>query len=280
LIHFTQIQENIYGIPSTVIEANKICATENKEYILYGYIKNNETNWYADIKLYSAQEKKIIQEFFASDDAAHYDRMLEDITKKIITGIGELSGTNPEYLDNKRFRSAEARIPLYSFYWTPIDNKWSPKILGIAGVTTGIEFYPPLPQITLRQIKFGFSTGLNLSWCCAINHKETYPLFLNTVSISCPFYIHLCFNERNSIYTGIGLGYEIELLKIRPKYEGEQFLYQNILSLEASIGYDFKINEIINFHTGLAFNFHLNPDKCISIKPDLGLSFRIFKEKQ
>ena len=279
LIHFIQIPENSYGIPSTVIDANKICVTENKDYLLYGYIKNNETNWYADIKLYCAQDKKIAQEYFASDDVTHYERLIKELTDKILSGIGELSGINPETINNSKFRPAELRIPLSAFYWTPIDNKWNDKILGIAGAATGLDFFPPIPKSTIRELKLDFSGSLNISWQYAINQQKTYPFFLNTISLIFPFYTHLYFNERNSIYAGIGLGYEIELINIRPKYEPEQFIYQNIFSLETSIGYEFMINNLLNFHTGVAFNFHLIPDKRISVKPHIGLSFRVFKEK-
>ena len=256
VISFSLLNEEMYGIPVTIIDANKICVNEKVDYLIYGFIKKNEKNWFAEIKLYDSNEKKIKQDFFASDNIEHYERLINNLCQM------------------------ELNIPAALFYWTPIDSKWGNKILGIAGLSTGVEFYPPQPIIIFKEKLFEFSIRTNLSWNIGINKKKTYPLILNTIAVSLPVLLHMHFDKRNSLYFGFGLAYEAELMSIRPKYEDKQFLYQNIISFETIAGYEFNLNEKINLFAELIFDFHMLGDGFVSVKPCLGASFNVFKERR
>ena len=39
LINFSVVSENNQSTPVTIIDANKICITENADYLIYGYIR-------------------------------------------------------------------------------------------------------------------------------------------------------------------------------------------------------------------------------------------------
>ena len=39
LLHFSLLDESRYGIPLSVVDANKICSVEKKEFVLYGFVK-------------------------------------------------------------------------------------------------------------------------------------------------------------------------------------------------------------------------------------------------
>lgn len=280
LINFSHISESKYGIPVTIIDAHKICASESAGYLLYGYVKNNETSWLCEVKLYDANGKKIIKEFFAGDSIDHYDRVINILCQNILFGIEEITGLNKDELRQKKTRPMELRIPVSLFYWSPVDSDWGDKILGIAGVNAGIEFYPPQPGIVSNGKLIDFSARFNLSWNIGINKKNTYPLVINTMAISLPVLLHVHFNERHSLYGGFGLAYNIELMSIKPKYENEKFLYQNVFSFETIAGYEFEINDKARLFAEMAFNFHLLGDGFVSVKPCLGASFNIFKERR
>ena len=280
LINFSHISESKYGIPVTIIDAHKICASERADYLIYGYLKKNESSWLCEVKLYDANGKKIIKEFFAGDSIDHYDRLINVLCQNILFGIEEITGLNKDELRQEKTRSMELRIPVSLLYWSPVDSDWGDKILGIAGVNAGLELYPPQPVIVSNGKLMDFSARLNLSWNIGINKKNTYPLVINTMAISLPVLLHVHFNERHSLYGGFGLAYNIELMSIKPKYENEKFLYQNVFSFETIAGYEFEINDKAHLFAEMAFDFHLLGDGFVSVKPCLGASFNIFKERR
>ena len=276
LINFSHISESKYGIPVTIIDAHKICASESADYLIYGYLKKNESSWLCEVKLYDANGKKIIKEFFAGDSIDHYDRLINVLCQNILFGIEEISSLNKDELRQKKTRPMELRIPVSLFYWSPVDSGWGDKILGIAGVNAGLELYPPQPVIVSNGKLMDFSARLNLSWNIGINKKNTYPLVINTMAISLPVLLHVHFNERHSLYGGFGLAYSIELMSIKPKYEDEKFLYQNVFSFETIAGYEFEINDKAHLFAEMDFDFHLLGDGFVSVKPCLGASFKYF----
>ena len=276
LINFSHISESKYGIPVTIIDAHKICTSESADYLIYGYLKKNESSWLCEVKLYDASGKKIIKEFFAGDSIDHYDRLINVLCQNILFGIEEITGLNKDELRQKKTRPMELRIPVSLFYWSPVDSDWGDKILGIGGVNAGLELYPPQPVIVSNGKLMDFSTRFNLSWNIGINKKNTYPLVINTMAISLPVLLHVHFNERHSLYGGFGLAYNIELMSIKPKYENEKFLYQNVFSFETIAGYEFDINDKARLFAEMAFDFHLLGDGFVSVKPCLGASFKYF----
>ena len=280
LINFSHISESKYGIPVTIIDAHKICASESADYLIYGYLKKNESSWLCEVKIYDTNGKKIIKEFFAGDSIDHYDRFINILCQNILFGIEEITGLNKDELRQKKTRPMELRIPVSLFYWSPVDSDWGDKILGIAGVNGDLELYPPQPVLVSNGKLIDFSARFNFSWNIGINKKNTYPLVINTIAISLPVLLHVHFNERHSLYGGFGLAYNIELMNIKPKYENEKFLYQNVFSFETIAGYEFDINDKAHLFAEMAFDFHLLGDGFVSVKPCLGASFNIFKERR
>ena len=280
LINFSHIAESKYGIPVTIIDANKVCVSENADYLIYGYLKKNESSWFCEIKLYDANEKKIAKEFFAGDSIDHYDRLISVLCQNILFGIEEITGLNKDELKQEKTRPMELRIPTSLFYWSPIDGEWGDKILGIAGLNAGLEFYPPQPVIISNGKLIDFSARFDLSWDIGINKKDSYPLIFNAIELSLPVLLHVHFNERHSLYGGFGLAYNIELMSIRPKYEDKQFLYQNVFSFETIAGYEFNLNEKVNLFAEINVDCHMLGDGFVSLKPCLGASFNIFKERR
>ena len=280
LINFSHISESKYGIPVTIIDAHKICASESADYLIYGYLKKNESSWLCEVKIYDTNGKKIIKEFFAGDSIDHYDRFINILCQNILFGIEEITGLNKDELRQKKTRPMELRIPVSLFYWSPVDSDWGDKILGIAGVNGDLELYPPQPVLVSNGKLIDFSARFNFSWNIGINKKNTYPLVINTIAISLPVLLHVHFNERHSLYGGFGLAYNIELMSIKPKYENENFLYQNVFSFETIAGYEFEINDKAHLFAEMDFDFHLLGDGFVSVKPCLGASFNIFKERR
>ncbi len=277
LVEFKKLSAKNYGEIYTALDANRACAAEESEYILFGYIQKNEGSWFANIKLYDSKAKKISKEFFSGDDISHYKRLLNNLTLNVLDGLEEVTGLSRNEMMREKTRPCETKLPLSAFYWTPLDSDWHSKFLGIAGGEIGMEIYPPQPKIVLGSFLLDFSLRPEFSYSYAIGQKETYPVIYHGVSFVLPLCFHLHFNMRNSLYAGGGAYYEVEMMKITPKYESEKFLYQNIFGTEILLGYEFSASRIINLFTEVRVDFHLNRDNFIAIKPMLGMSFNLYR---
>ncbi len=104
-------------------------------------------------------------------------------------------------------------------------------------------------------------------------------MFFSALSVQCPFLAHVHFDSRNTVYGGLGLGYELELLNIQPKYEDSRFLYQNLFYLENRIGYEFYFNERFNLFTDLTAEYHFIESSFVNLKIGFGINFNLFKEQ-
>jgi len=280
LLSFSYLDEKKYEIPVTIVDANKICISEKSDYLLYGFIKKNESSWQCEVKLYDANSKKNLKQFFASDSLEYPDRLMDVLCQNILYGLEEITGLTADTVIAKKNHPAEISIPISPFYWTPVDSEWGSRILGIAGVATGIEFYPEQPSFALKGKLLDFSLKLNLLWKIGINKEEGYPLILNTAAVSLPVLFHIHFDMHHSLYCGAGLCYSFEFMKIRPKYENEKFLYQNIFSAEAVLGYEYCINNKVKMFTEVVADFALHEDGFISIRPGIGAAFTVFRGKK
>lgn len=278
LLNFSLLAEGGRSTIYTIADANKACIKERAEYMLYGYAQKNEGSWLANIKLYSLNEKKIIKQFYSSDDTEHYERFIRNLTANILDGLEELTGLNQDRINDidKKTHPLKIKIPVSLFYWSPIDKKWNEQMLGIAGADLAVELEPRLPHSSAASMFIDFSIRLHCSWSYAMNQKNAYPFSQNGILAGLPVFVHLHFNPHHSVYAGLGLYYELEIMSIRPKYENSQLLYQNIFGIETALGYEFAVNNFLNLFTELTCNFHLNNDRFISLKPSVGASFTIY----
>ena len=280
LVEFKKLSARDYGEIYTLIDANRVCSAEKSEYILFGYIKKNDGNWFCDIKLYSSNLKKITGEYYASDDISHSERLFNNLCENIIEGLTEITGITGLEGENKNYTSFKMKLPVTAFYWTPVDYDWNKKMLGIAGGEIGIDLYPPVKKVTLNQKLLDYSIRPAFSYSYAMEKDGSYPLRYHGISFVLPLLFHLHLNKSNAFYAGTGPYYEIELLNVQPLYENETFCYQNIFGLESLLGYEFSAGKVVNLFTEVKCDFHFNKDTFISIKPSLGISFNLGGKKE
>ena len=65
-----------------------------------------------------------------------------------------------------------------------------------------------------------------------------------------------------------------------PRYEDQQFHYQNIFGLETFAGYEFSAGGSVSLFTEIRLDFHFERDSFLAIKTVLGMSFMIFRREQ
>lgn len=280
LVEFKKLSPKEYGEIYTSLDANRACFAEDADYILFGYVQKNEGNWFANVKLYDHKAKKIIREFYSGDDISHYKRLINSLTLNILDGLEEATGLSRNETLREKTRPFEIKLPLSMFYWTPVDADWHSKFLGVIGVEAGVDIYPLQPKMALGKAMVDFSLRPEFSYSCAMGQSETYPLNYHGILLALPLCAHFHFNMKNSLYVGCGAYYEVEMMNITPKYEDKKFLYQNIFGIESMLGYEFGINETMNFFTEIRMDFHLNGDGFVAMKSAFGVSLNLYRRQK
>lgn len=280
LLDFLYLDVSRYGEIYTALDANRLCAAENVSYALFGYIQKKNSYWFGNVKMYDYRAKKVVKEWFSSDELAKYERFLERLSQSIVNGIEEVTGLSKGDAMADGIRPFEMTLPVSFFYWTPLDTKWSSALFGIAGGKIGLEIYLPLPEIVLKSVLLDFSVRLDFGYAYAREADGMYPLQYNAFSVMLPLCAHFHFNKKNALYLGAGAYYEVELLYVTPKYESRQFYYQKILGLEGFVGYEIRTGGVMNFFAEVCVDCHLNGDEFIAIKPTVGFSCNLYRSKR
>jgi hypothetical protein len=273
LLEFVRLPADSYGQIYTALDANRACEAENAEYILFGYVQKLEDRWFSAVKLYDCKSKKISREFFSADDSVHYGRFIENLCSNILEGIIDESGISFDGKLKERTRPFEARLPVSGFYWTPVGDDWTSRMTGIVGGSIGLHLFPCQPKLLPAQKLVDFSMRPTFSFSWGINTDGSYPLDYKGISFSLPVRTDFHFNSRNSIYAGVGVYYEIELIAVKPKYEDAMNVRQKIFGLEPLIGYEFKAGNLVALFSEVLADFHLNGDGFVALKNSLGISF-------
>lgn len=280
LLSFKNLPAKKYGWVYTTFEANRVCEAEGARFILFGYMQKNEASWFAGIKLYDRNEKKTIREFYSGDDISHYGRLIDSISGNILEGLEDVTGLNRDEIRKEETRPFEIRVPASVFYWSPIDGDWGSRLLGIAGLDVGMDIYPPQPRFLAGQMPIDWSIRPSLSYSYAMGKTDGYPLNYHGISLAVPGCLHFHINRKNTFYLGLGGYYEMELLKMKPKYEGSKSEYQNVFGIESLMGYEFTATESLNLFAEVRFDFHVNNDTFIAAKPACGISFNCYRGVQ
>ncbi len=277
MLSFRMVPARKYGAIYTTLDASRCCTAEEAEYILFGYVQKNEGSWTASMKLYDANSKKTLMEFFSGDDTDHYDRLMEDLSGKILAGLEEVTGLNRDEVLNRKIRPFEVKVPVSAFWWNPVAGGWNKRVTGIAGLDAFLEIYPKQPKLSPGGLLIDFSLRPGISDSFALGRDGSYPMIYDAVSFILPLCVHLHFDMKNSVYMGTGPYYEIQLMTYGPKYLPQEFHWQNMFGLEAFAGYEFAAGENTDLFTEVRLDFHFSRDSYLAVKAAVGASFRLYR---
>lgn len=279
LLYFETINKNEYEEVLTVLDAEKVCNVKKEEYLLYGYIQKSEISWHGNIKLYSTSHKKIIKEFFASDELSKYERFIDVFSNNIFFGLKEILGIEQGRKISGDTILFQMNLAVSGFYWTPIDLHWSSVYNGIAGGAIGLEVFPYQRKTKTNSFRFELSTKVNFEYAYAEGKANSYPLVLHTMKIIPTLVMRFNLNKINAFYIGVGAFYEEEFLSVLEKYEEESSYWQKLFGLHISSGYEISINNVISLGTGVGFDFHLSENSYIAIKPQISIITKMLWRK-
>lgn len=275
LLNF-KFEGNRYPAVYTSIDANKVCNVSNSDYVLYGYIQKNENSWYGNIKLYDFAKKKIIKEFFASDDIASYERFIAVLGNNVVAGLEEISGYSHIEKDGIEYRLFKLEAGGNILYWTPLSAGWIDTVTGVGGIQGDLRLFFPHERLFIKSTEIDFSLNFRLSYSYGCGKQNMYPLNFHILKINMPAFIYMKIDRNNTVYVGTGPSCEFDFLDIIERHSNRKLYYQNIFGLEGILGYEFNVTPDIKIFFETTADFHFNSDSYVSLRPGIGAVIKIY----
>jgi hypothetical protein len=256
--------------PVSIFDAASLCTSEKIEYLLYGYIQKDAYSWSIELKLFDNNTKTILRTFYSSDDIGSYDRLIDDISVKLLSFLEEKFGL-PLSLGNKDFGTMSFLIPAGLGYWTSTHPDWLDVILGTFVVTTGIE-YVPCDSLSVIYGKNAYSSiGIDLEYRLGIGNPENYGAFLHSISLQLPLRLHVDLNSIHSVTFGTTFLYSLDVLQIEEKYAAPAVYTCSTIGFGLNLGYRLKINDTIKLFFENKFDTRYGTKNFSTISPRIGM---------
>ena len=116
--------------PRTYLESARLCESQGYAYLLYGFVKRTDYTYYAELKLLEREGKEVAAAFISGDDGSHYERLIEDLARKITSYVRTDLGMAPAPSPREPARNLIA-LPIAAGWWTPLGGPWSAAVAGL-----------------------------------------------------------------------------------------------------------------------------------------------------
>ncbi len=276
-----QIQSLSQGAdsPEGYLEAARLCADRGITYLLFGFFTRTEIGWDCELRMYNHETRKIEILFLARDTADHYDRLVQELTRKILdylyTDLG-MSAYDPMPAPEKNIFV----LPLYLNYWTPAGGDWGETSTGIARLESGLLLTPVQPLFMRGDVPWEFQTGLTLAYSLAVNDADYESFILHSFRLNLPLTMSAGLAENQFIDLGGGLSMQFDLLFQDRLYYGAYSTFNTAAGCFLQLGYRYGLTDswTIGVRSALEFAFY-SPVQAALV---LGLSghYRIGQLKQ
>ncbi|MDR2965819.1 MAG: hypothetical protein LBU88_08595 [Treponema sp.] len=277
VIRFERLVNNNINSPQSLTEAVTICRNERIEYLIYGYITKRQHNFHAEIRLFEYESRTVLQSFYSMDSIEHYDRLLEDIARKIFIFIEETFNYD---IITEKTSLTRLLIPAMVGYWTPVDSEWVKVFLGTVSAGSGVIFVPKDNLFTLFGLSFYVSTGLELKYRLGVGNPAGYEAFNHNLLITVPVRLYTTLAEKHQVFIGIGYNYFLDFFVIANKYSDSAVYVFNSMGMCLGLGYKYTINDKISIFARNDFDFLFNEQRdLVTFSILIGIEIKIYEEE-
>jgi hypothetical protein len=262
--------------PSSFLEAARLCERDEYPYLIYGFIKKQETAYSSELKLVSREGKHIVATFVATDDTAHYDRLIGDLTKKIadyfLDDLAIVPGFRPNTVAHNVFE-----IPFSLNYWTPVGD-WAEGLMGLGGASLGVRYIPSYPLSAIRSRPMYMGIGLRAEYLVGMNQPGLETAFFHVAKIRLPLEFFLGLGGGNYIGAGLGGLVEFDILAQQRKYNDTLVVTTSTGGASASLMYQYVASSLFSFGLDCSFDAVFYSQPLFEISPRLFVNFSFGKE--
>jgi hypothetical protein len=204
--------------PSTFLDAARLCETYEYPYLLYGYLKESEGRYYAEVKLLSREGKNIAASFLSADDSAHYERLISDVCAKIVDYfLVDIALEPVEGRGSVKLNTFE--IPFSVGYWTPVGD-WLSVAMGMVSAGCGLRFIPKQPLFVLSSRSMYLGLGLQAAYALGKNQSGFETAFLHCIDVRLPIEFFVDLSQHDRVGAALAALVSFDILSQERKYGG------------------------------------------------------------
>ncbi len=258
--------------PESFLDAMRMCQSNNYEYLIYGFVRPEGNALSAGIKLISSADRKLLAEFYASDDTAHGDRLMSDLAIKIYAFfIDDLGWTGQK---NPLAPPRNFSMGISGGIWSPI-GAWSKALVGAYKAEFRLRFVP-LPWLYEQDgERYSFGLCLRLGFALGLNAEGYEPALLYCGRARFPVDYCCSFGKVFSLSMGAGPMIEYEFLDQSRRNTGEYCAYTLAGGFSAFADLTCQASPLFSFGVGGVFDFIFFEEPLYEVSPELFVCFSL-----
>ena len=276
VVQFRRLRDNRINPPISLTDAAAVSRHEKVDYLLYGYVLRRTHNVQMEIRLFDAERRQVVQNFFSMDDSDNYYRMMEDMAFKIIVYLSDIFDLG---IIPRRVGTTRISIPLAVGYWTPMQSRWTEVMLGTVAAGTGFYLIPNDNMFTIRGMRSYLSLGLEINYRFGVGDPSGHEAVKHTLYISIPLRLNIVFAGQHEVFAGLGVVNFFEIFLMADRHDDMQTHIFNNMGMNINIGYRFALTESFSIFFRNNFDFLFNEQTLITYSPVIGVNIQIFSRE-
>ncbi len=277
LIRFEYVSAESGAYIMSSLEAEKLAIKNSSNFVLYGYVRENERTVTAELKLYDAAKKQVIKQFYSLEEKGEQERFIKELCLHIRNYFYEEAGIENAD-DGEAVRDFEVKVPFSLGYWLICDRKWSEVLYPVICLTAGAEFIPGGKVMQLLGREWNVSIRPALSYSYAFGNKKYYESYLNDIGFSVPLLFNLYLTDKTKVSAGSGLFYEADILSFKKKYEEKQMYFENRAGFSVNALYSLEAGKNVEVFVEAEGDFYFTEKIFNKAKVKLGASYSLNKK--
>jgi hypothetical protein len=262
------------ALPTSLLEALRLCEDKDYDYVIYGYVRHTRTTCFLELKLVDREARAIAITFLASDGADKYDRLIHDGAEKVAAYFRDDLGFGGPEVAAEPARNIWS-IPASLGYWTPLGGDWGGRLAGVARIGAGARLTPIYPTFVLDSRDGYIAAAARLEYAIGIGEDGFEESLLNSVIVGVGAEAGWNLNDRNALVSEAGLLVRADFLSISKKYEAVQLSFSAAPGLYLGAGYQYAVNDRITLGASLRVDAVLYEPVLFILSPALALNYRL-----
>jgi len=240
-------------IPKSILDTAGICEAENRDFVLYGFLKATGHYYDFEVKLYDREASEIKTVFYAKNTALGYEELVQTMSERIITCFYKTLGVTRRNMEEEKERGV-IDIEGGLGYWIPFDP-WVESLMGLVSVHLSSSLTPVDPLFKWDIFTFALGYGIGLNYSLGMNKEGFESYFLHSIRMGFPVSLSAIWHYRNKVVLQIAPELQLDLLYQDRLYGSVVGEKSAVFSLSSSIGYEYLFTEKL-FSLGFAARLH------------------------
>ncbi len=241
------------AVPKSILEAAQVSEREDKNFLLYGFLKVTGRYYDFEIKLYDRKAGKTAAVFYAKEGASGYRELVQVMAQRVVSWFYRNLGVARRKAEAAKERGV-IDLTGGAGYWLPF-KPWGESLLGLGSIYVSSSLTPVSPLFVLDIFRFSVSYGLSFGYAPGMNRDGYEGFVLHTVRMGFPVTLSAVWYTRNRVCVQLVPELQFDILIQDRLYSTKTVKKSGAFSLSASAGYEYLFTGS-RFSLGLEARFH------------------------